>query len=167
MNSSLDKVKRYFKKYYIVYIIMLVFLTIDLVTKAVTKDITMVVIPNILTFVYTENTGGAFSMMSNNTIFLTIVSAIFIAIIVILDKIFKSDNMLYRVGYSFVLTGAIGNLIDRVLFGYVRDFIRLDFMDFTHINTIFNVADICVTAGVCLIVLFFIMSLIKEKKSEK
>lgn len=167
MKNFLNIIKSYFKKYYLVYIIFAILLTVDMITKALAVDINIRVIPNVLSFIYSQNTGGAFSLLSNNTVLLTIITAIFIVVIIVLDKFYKSNSKLYRVGYSLILTGAVGNLIDRILFGYVRDFIKLDFMDFTKLNTIFNVADICVTFGVCIMIIYFIISIVKEKKSEK
>lgn len=161
-----EKFKEYIKKYYLVYIIIAVLVAIDLITKALLNDVNITIIENVLTLIATENYGGAFSMLSNNTVVLTIFSAIFIVIIVVFDKFCKFQNKLYKVAYSMILSGAIGNLFDRICFGYVRDFIRIDLFDFTGINTVFNFADICITFGVVLMVIFFISYWIKEKKKK-
>lgn len=162
-----NKFKKYIKRYYLVYIIIAVALTLDLVTKAVFTNKNITLIPKVLSFVYTENTGGAFSMLSSATWLLIVSSIIFILLIVVTEKFYKTESKLFLVAYSLILAGAVGNLIDRIIFKYVRDFIKLDFMDFSRMNTIFNVADICVTVGVVLMILHFIISLVKEKKVEK
>ncbi len=162
-----NKFKKYVKRYYLVYLIIAVALTLDLVTKAVLTNKNISVIPKVLSFVYTENTGGAFSMLSSATWLLIATSIVFILLITITEKFYKTDSKLFLVAYSLILAGAIGNLVDRIIFGYVRDFIKLDFMDFSRMNTIFNIADICVTVGVVCMILHFIISLVKEKKVEK
>lgn len=167
MEKFKSCLKQYIKKYYIVYLIIIVTLTIDLVTKAIFTDQNINVIPNILSFTYTENTGGAFSMLSNSTWLLILISLVFIILIVMSEKFYKNDSKLFLIAYSLILSGAFGNLIDRIMFNYVRDFIKLDFLDFTKINTIFNVADICVTIGISIMFIHFIISLVKEKKIEK
>lgn len=158
--------KNYIKKYYLVYIIVAFCIALDLITKAIFDDVNYSVIAKVLSFVSVKNTGGAFSMLSKNTVVLTIFSSIFIVVIIVADKFFKENSKLYKVAYSLIIAGGIGNLFDRIIFGYVRDFIRLDFLDFTTINTVFNVADICVTFGICLFVIYFLQQIFKEKKNE-
>lgn len=104
------------------------------------------VIPGVVDFHYTQNTGAAFSMLSNGTLFLTIISVVMSAALIFViyryrDKLPRAMRILL----ALIAGGAIGNLIDRVIFGYVVDFIEFTFMNFA----IFNVADIFVTlAGI-------------------
>ena len=66
----------------------------------------------------------------------------------------KNKTKLVGISFALILSGAIGNFIDRLLNGYVVDMFRLDFINFP----IFNVADVCLTVGVALMlihVLFF------------
>lgn len=100
-------------------------------------------IPGVMDFTYVQNTGAAFSALAEHTWLLTIISAVASVVLVVLlvRKFFR-----HRVGnviLSVVLAGAVGNLIDRALFGYVTDMFRTLFIDFP----VFNVADICVTCG--------------------
>ena len=159
-----QKLLSYLKKYWLVYLIIVITLAIDLISKFIFNDVNKVLIKNVLSFTSTKNTGGAFSMLNNHTALLVVFSIIFLLFLVVVDKFYKSSSKLYLISYSLIISGAIGNLIDRVLFGYVRDFIRLDFMDFTNINTVFNFADICITIGVTLMLVYFICSLVWEKK---
>ena len=111
------------------------------------------VIPGVLDFHYLENTGAAFSMLSNGTLFLTIISVIMsiVLIVVIYNFRAKIPKML-RILLALIAGGAIGNLIDRIIFGYVVDFIEFTFMNFA----VFNVADIFVTvAGIALVCYLF------------
>jgi signal peptidase II len=61
-----------------------------------------------------------------------------------------------------VLSGAIGNLVDRIFLGYVRDFISIRLFNF-----IFNIADIFVTVGMILFMIYLVISMIKESKEKK
>ncbi len=105
---------------------------------------------------YCENTGAAFSMFSDSTAALTVFSVI-IALLLgafLLSQIKKNkEKTIYLASIAMIIGGAVGNIIDRILYGYV-----VDFFDFTLINfAIFNVADcfICVGAGLfCLYLMF-------------
>ncbi len=105
---------------------------------------------------YCENTGAAFSMFSDSTAALTVFSVIIAALLgmFLLSQIRKNkEKVLYLASIAMIIGGALGNIIDRILYGYV-----VDFFDFTLINfAIFNVADcfICVGAAVfCLYLIF-------------
>lgn len=143
------------KKYIIVSIVFIILLAIDMLTKYFFTDVyNLVIIRNVVSFYYKENTGASFSILEGHTYLLTILSALLIVAIIIFDIFHKSKNKLYTVSLALILSGAIGNLIDRLIFGYVRDFIRLDFVNFA----IFNVADSCLTIGAilfCIYILFF------------
>ena len=98
---------------------------------------------------YIHNYGAAFNIFDGNRIFLSSVS-ILSSIILIYFIFFKESlNSLNRYGLSFILAGSLGNGIDRVIRGYVIDFIDLKMFDFP----IFNIADISINIG-CIILLF-------------
>ncbi|MBR6800270.1 MAG: signal peptidase II [Eubacteriaceae bacterium] len=105
---------------------------------------------------YCENTGAAFSMFSDSTAALTVFSiiiALFLCMFLIKQIKKNHKKILYLSGITMMIGGALGNIIDRILYGYV-----VDFFDFTLINfAIFNVADcfICVGAAIfCLYLVF-------------
>ncbi|RKD20898.1 signal peptidase II [Caminicella sporogenes DSM 14501] len=133
---------------YFLLIIMIVVL--DQFTKylAVTylKSIdTYPLIKNIFHLTYRENTGAAFSILRNKQIFLILMTAVVVlALIVYLVKVINKENLfLLKFSLSFIIGGAIGNLVDRVRLNYV-----VDFFDFTLINyPVFNVADIFIVTG--------------------
>lgn len=111
-------------------------------------------IPNVIQLTYVRNTGAAFSIFSEHTWLLALISAVVsVAIIVILVK-GVVDTVAGRLCLSVVLAGTIGNLIDRAFIGYVTDMFDLLFMSFA----VFNVADICVVCGgiaTCIYLMFF------------
>ena len=105
------------------------------------------VIDNIFYLTYLQNTGGAWGVLENNkTIFIIAIPIILIVIIIYLLKN-KNISRLENIGYCMLIGGAIGNYIDRIIRGYV-----VDFIDFV-IWPVFNVADIAVVVGVGLIIL--------------
>lgn len=120
------------------------------------------IIPNVLRISYVTNSGGAFSMFSDHTMVLAIVSAVVcLAIIVLMIVLRKAP--LAKLSLGFILGGAIGNLIDRFVMGYVVDMFETLFIDFA----IFNVADIFITIGAVLFVIAVIFFWPKkEKKTE-
>ena len=137
------------KKKKIIYIIMLILLlvSIDFISK--------IFVINFLKFTYLKNSGAAFGILSGNIIFLILITIFFIYYIIVEMKN-NINNKLPLISYILILSGACGNLIDRVLRKYVVDFIS--FKIFGKDMAIFNIADIYITFGVFL--LFFIM--IKE-----
>ncbi len=90
---------------------------------------------------YTTNTGAAFSLFQGYTLFLTIISVLVAIFIFFLAKKHKK----LHIPLSFIFGGTIGNLIDRIFLGYVRDFIDL------KIWPIFNIADSFNVIGVIII----------------
>ena len=106
-------------------------------------------LPHILHLTYVQNTGAAFSLLEEHTWILTIVSLL---VVLLVKKVFPRPFAMAAL--SMVLAGAVGNLIDRALLGYVTDMFETLFMRFA----VFNVADICVVVGgiaFCVYYLFF------------
>ena len=111
-------------------------------------------LPHLVELTYVQNTGAAFSLFSEHTWILAIVSAVVAAgiSVLIFRRVVKHPFGL--VSLSLVLAGAVGNLIDRVFLGYVTDMFHLLFIQFA----VFNVADICVVTGgiaTCIYLMFF------------
>ena len=117
-------------------------------------------LPHILQLTYVQNTGAAFSLFHEHTWILTLISlAASIALAVLLVKrVFpRPFGML---SLSLVLAGAVGNLIDRALLGYVTDMFQTLFMNFA----VFNVADICVVVGGIVFCVYYLFFHDKEEK---
>ena len=107
-------------------------------------------INGILEFNYLENRGAAFGMMQGGKwFFLAITGIACAAMLYFLIKERKRLHFMMTFSLALLLSGAIGNLIDRVALGYVRDMIYVALIDFA----VFNVADMAVTVGCCLLVL--------------
>lgn len=109
------------------------------------------IIDNFFYFTYAHNTGAAWGMLAGKISLFLIVSII--AAVGIIYYFIKSESYqkLTRFGLVLVFGGLIGNLIDRLAFGYVRDFI--DFIIFGYNFPIFNVADMAITIGMALVIL--------------
>jgi len=119
-----------------------------------------VFIDGLVGFRYVRNTGVAFSMLSDMTWLVNILSVVMIGAVILLILREKGFGGAAQTGMWLIVAGGLGNLYDRLTMGYVIDFIELLFMDFA----IFNVADICVCCGAVLagIAIFF-----GDKNNEK
>ncbi|MBO8243765.1 signal peptidase II [Prochlorococcus marinus XMU1411] len=104
---------------------------------------------------FVRNYGAAFNIYSGNRIFLSFISIIFSILLtyIILRK--KSLKIYDLISYSFILGGTIGNGMDRILKGYVIDFINLNFINFP----VFNIADISINIGF----IFLLYGIFKNK----
>ena len=102
-------------------------------------------------FVYAQNTGAAFSIFENNPVILGIFSAV--VSLVIAYILFSNKKLLrfQKIALSLIIAGALGNMIDRLVLHYVRDFIHFSVPGFTFAT--FNVADSCVVIGSALLIL--------------
>ncbi len=139
-------------------LLSIVIIILDQVTKAwVVSSIGLTesikIIPGILDFVYVKNTGAAFSILAQREygiIILSAVSIIFCAAVIwyILKK--KPTSKLLLLSLSLMVGGAAGNVLDRIARGFVVDFIEVQFINFP----VFNVADIAITVGAVLIIIY-------------
>ena len=103
-------------------------------------------------FTYTRNTGAAFGILQGGTFLLGILSAVVsVAILVYLVRHARTMPRLQLAALTLILSGAIGNMIDRFLLGFVRDFIHFYVQGFNY--PVFNVADMCVVGGAILLLL--------------
>lgn len=162
MNSKKKKIILYI----ISIAIILTVIAIDLISKHFTTDYseTKNIIPYIINFKSSQNTGAAWSIFSGSVIALSIVTFLAIALIIVYAIFSKSNSALFFISLSLILGGAIGNLIDRLVFGYVRDFIQFDFW---QAFPIFNLADTFLTIGIFCLILYHLILLIKEKRKNK
>ena len=110
------------------------------------------VIKDFFYITYCENTGAAWGILQNGRIFFIIMT--FIALGFIVFYFFKDKAFIFRLALVFLMSGAVGNLIDRILYGKVVDF--LDFYIFKYDFPVFNVADICVNIGTILLIIYLL-----------
>ena len=116
------------------------------------------VIRNIFHFTLVHNTGIAFGLFKNQGIVFIIVPIIAIILIAFNIYYYRNNDYVgraYLIGFSLILAGAIGNLIDRILFGHVIDFIDL------RVWPVFNTADSAITIGTIIILFKCIPSFAK------
>ena len=111
----------------------------------------IILINGVLELLYVQNTGAAFSLLENaQWLFILIAVAAVLLISVFLIRLPKAKRYLpLHILLTFISAGAVGNLIDRIQLGYVRDFIYFSIIDFP----VFNVADIYVTVSTALLVI--------------
>ena len=142
------------KKNLIIFSIIIFTFFLDLITKNYALSSLIInhsiSINNFLNFTLAFNHGAAFSFLSNaggwQRWFFIIFSVIVILIITYI--LVKEKNSQY-IAFSFVIGGAIGNLYDRILYGYVIDFIEFHYNSFFW--PIFNIADIAISIGIILL----------------
>tara|TARA_Y100001933_G_scaffold237035_1_gene259544 strand:- start:535 stop:882 length:348 start_codon:yes stop_codon:yes gene_type:complete len=105
----------------------------------------------IFTITSVRNYGAAFNIFSGSRIFLSFISII--STIILFYFIFRKENKLINnYGLSFILAGSIGNGIDRIINGYVIDFIQIKFINFP----VFNIADIVINLGVLILIISYL-----------
>ena len=135
-----------------------IFLIIDQVTKlwvAANFELfeTVAVIP-MFSFTYVHNEGAAFSFLGSaggwQRWFFTAIAVVISSLLLYWMRALDKSEKLLAIAYSLVLSGAIGNLIDRVSYGYVIDFIHLYYESYQW--PVFNVADISICVGAGLII---------------
>jgi signal peptidase II len=137
------------------FLIIVIGLAFDRITKlwalnrlANAEDI--VVINNIFSFSYLENRGAAFGIFQNNVMPLAVItSLVILGLIVYLVK-YRPQSKVLRYSLALIISGAIGNLIDRIAYRFVVDFILLHYKDVYYYPT-FNVADMFVVVGTILL----------------
>lgn len=156
-------------KAYILYsVIVAVGIILDQLTKLLAvkflKPIeTFPIIERVIHLTYVENRGAAFGMMADKRyIFIILSTVMIVALSVYLFGGF-AQNKLYEVSIAMIISGGIGNMIDRLALGYV-----VDFIDFRLINfAVFNGADSFVCVGAGLLILALILDLIEESRRIK
>jgi signal peptidase II len=128
--------------------------TKHLVIRAFLPGESRFVIPHFLKWTYERNFHGAFGLFGSNAVLLI---AMAIVVLVLFWYSFRESaarSRLVRIAFGMIVGGAIGNIVDRLHYGYV-----IDFVDFYRIwPNIFNVADSCITVGVALLLLSSLVS---------
>ncbi len=152
----------------IFYIIAGIIVVIDQVVKYLTVQHiplyeTVSAIPNILSFTYHQNSGAAWSILEGQMWFFILVTIAVIGVICYYLQTQGRQSLLFSSALTLLLAGAFGNLIDRILNQYVVDMFRLEFVQFP----IFNVADMSLTFGVGLMIVYLILDEIKTFKQKK
>lgn len=133
-----------------------------LVVANIDENQVVPVITNVLNFTHIHNEGVAFGMFDGmRWIFVALTLVLLVAIIGIMFKKRPNGKMFY-VSVALIVGGGIGNLIDRVFFGYVIDYISLSFFP-----PICNFADYCITFGTALLMIYILFFSDYFKKEEE
>jgi len=139
-----------------IFIISVIILLLDIVSKRLVVNFidlnsSINIINNFFSLTYVKNTGVAFSLLEGYVWLVVIATVVILYMIV---KYIKNNvnNKYELIGYGFIIGGAVGNLCDRIIFGYVIDF--LDFNILGYDFPIFNLADTFIVIGVILLMIF-------------
>ncbi len=138
-----------------IYIITLVIFILDQITKSLISTYlklneSIEIIKDFFYIRYINNKGASWGILENNRILLIGLSIIAIIMIIRYSYSFKKTK-LNTYGFGLLLGGILGNLSDRLIFGYVKDF--LDFIIFRYDFPVFNIADISIVIGVVLLII--------------
>ncbi len=122
-----------------------------LITNNTTLNTEVFIIPKFFYLTNVLNTGGAFSILSGNTIILAIIGLI---VLFFLIKYLNNRKLSFftNIAYGILLGGIISNIIDRICLNGVRDYIGIKIFSYNY--PIFNIADMGIVIGAILIVLF-------------
>ena len=128
-------------------------LTKWLATVYLKDKLAYTVIPGVLDFEYVQNEGAAWGIFEGERWFLVVLTSITIVALLVFVLMGKFRRFkLFNISATLIVAGGIGNLIDRLVQGYVVDFIKTTFMSFP----VFNVADCFVVVGSVLLLIFFL-----------
>ena len=145
------------KRNKLLYLITLIVLiggdqfTKHLVSSSMQLGQSQEIIDNLFYFTYAHNTGVAWGMLAGHLWLFIVVALVSAVLMIVFFKRTRKEEILTRFGLILTFAGMIGNLIDRMVLGYVRDFI--DVIIFNYNFPIFNIADMAVVIGVALIII--------------
>ena len=144
-------------------IICFAIIVVDQITKFCFYGMSQSIIGDFLWFESTLNTGASFGMLEGGTVWFIVFSLplVFLMFFVICSKKYNFEKH-FKIGVSIILGGTVGNLIDRIIFGGVRDFIYFKSINFA----IFNVADIAITVGAIYLVIYSIIYIYRSSKEK-
>ena len=161
LNKIIEEIKQK-KIYFLIALLIFIADTVSkyFIDKYLQETIIKRVIGDILIFIYTRNYGVSFGFLNNvpetirhiiPELLKVIVFAAMIVIFFIMIYINVKKQRLSMIGFTMVLGGAMGNLVDRIMRGYVTDFISMGFNETIRFPYNYNIADASITIGICII----------------
>lgn len=155
-------------------ILIIAFILLDQLTKrlaihflmGLTHDI--IVIPSVFQLSYYENNGASFGMLEGQMLFFMVVTLIALGIFgyLFLDSNFKNKKI-YSLSIALMIAGTVGNAIDRLLYGYVVDFMHFPFLNVFAPAFYNNMADMYLSIGIVLFFIeLFVLDSIRKKKEK-
>lgn len=184
LEKFLKAAWNYIKQAKIELIVLFAALAVDLITKAlVAANIplggSVTVIPNFLYFTYIHNYAAAFGSRfgldklfgeTGTTVFFIVLTFVAIGFFAYFMYRNREKSLVYRLAFALIIGGAIGNLVDRMAFGYVRDFVQIVYFGLTIFGqtsfAIFNIADAALCVGVAMFLVYYIFIYKEPKKDE-
>jgi len=167
------------------YIIYTAIIAIGIIADQLTKYLSVLHLKAIGTYpiiegavhlTYVENRGAAFGMLADKREIFIVISSVTIVALLLYLYLGHAEKRLYAVSLAMIVSGGIGNMIDRVALGYVVDFIDCRFVKYPVLSygewtwrsfPVFNGADSFVCVGAALLVLALFIDITREKKSGK
>lgn len=145
-----------------IFILIILGILIDYFSKlwalnTLSKGLVIDIIPNYLDFEYLENRGAAFGIFQGKMLALSLVTILIVLALIITLIRAKNSSVLYRISLALIISGALGNLYDRLIRGFVVDFIHFHLNNTWHFPT-FNFADMLVTFGAFFMIIYLIRS---------
>jgi len=120
------------------------------------------VIPGLLSLFYLQNDGAAWGIFSGQMWLFYLITLVVVGVLFYMLHKEGKDSRLLSIGLSFMIGGALGNFIDRLHLSYVVDMFKLDFINFP----IFNVADVALTIGVILMLIYMLVTPEEKMKTD-
>ena len=122
------------------------------------------VIPNFFYITKVYNDGAAWSIFDGSVDFLIIVSFVAFIILISYQKLFQK-NFRNIVAFALIYGGLFGNLVDRIIYGYVIDYLKILFKDFSF--PVFNLADMAIVSGFILLIIAVLRGEDKNESSSR
>lgn len=164
------KLKKTTIKKIVLLLIGALLIIIDQGAKFLLTQKNLTLIPNILNINYLQNEGVAFGIFDGDLMLIMVVTAVILGFLVkLIIHYFNENKFVYATSLILVLSGGFSNLIDRMLRGFVVDYINITLFSFP----VFNIADMLITIGVIILFILIVRDLIiperkrKEKKEKK
>ena len=168
MSQTLKITKKKASDYILYSTIIAIGIFLDQLTKCLTVKFlsgveTVPIIKNVIHLTYVENRGAAFGMFKDQRWIFMVTSTVMIIGLALYLYLGLAENKLYEISTAMIISGGIGNMIDRIALKYV-----IDFIDFRLINfAVFNGADSFVCVGAGLLILALVRDIIKESREAK
>lgn len=136
---------------------MIISLIIDMISKIIVVNNiafneSFNIVNNFMYVTYVKNTGVAWSIFSNRQVMIIIISLLIIGGIVWYIYKNRPKSNIEKISYGLILGGAVGNFLDRIIHGYVIDFIDVRIFEYNY--PIFNLADTFIVIGVILLIIY-------------
>lgn len=187
----MDRLTKFFKAAWeyvklakIELIVLAATVAVDLISKAIVAaniplNGSVTIIPNLLNFTYIRNYAAAFGSRfgidkllgeTGTSVFFIVITFVAIGFFGYFMYRNRKGGLLFRLAFALIIGGAIGNLVDRMALGYVRDFVQIVYLGLTLFGStsfaIFNLADAALCVGVALFLVYYIFIYKDEKQPE-